>query len=152
MYTINPIAVIQNDRKDVLDDYWGNTITIIELNEEYDEESLWGIDEFSHLEIIYYFDRVKDEKIQYGARHPRNNESYPRVGIFAQRGKNRPNKLGATIVKLVKVDRKKIYVSGLDAIDGTPVIDIKPIFQEFLPSEEIKQPSWSKEIMTDYWK
>lgn len=152
MFTIKPIAMVKNERTEVEDDFWGNVITLIELTDELEENSLSEIETFSHLEIIYYFDRVKDEKIQYGARHPRNNPDYPKVGIFAQRGKNRPNKLGASIVKLLKREGKTLFVSGLDAIDGTPVIDIKPVFKEFLPNEEIKQPQWSIDIMEDYWK
>lgn len=151
MFVLHQIATVHNEREEIRDDFWGGVITKIEMNHAFDEESLLGIEDFSHLEIIYYFDRVKDENIQYGARHPRNNPSYPLVGIFAQRGKNRPNKLGATIVKLLKREGKTLYVSGLDAVNGTPVIDIKPVFREFLPHDDIKQPSWTLEIMKEYW-
>lgn len=65
-----------------------------------------GIDEFSHLEIFFYFDKVSDDKIHYGARHPRNIKEYPEVGIFAQRGKNKPNKLGVTIVELLELKQR----------------------------------------------
>ena len=116
------------------------------------ESSLEGINEFSHLEIIFYFDKVADNKIQYEARHPRNYQEYPKVGIFAQRGKNRPNKLGVTIVELLESNNKELMVKGLDAIDGTPIIDIKPVMKEFLPKGEVKQPNWSISLMDRYWK
>ena len=58
---------------------------------------------------------------------------------------------GATIVRIVSRDGRRLVVSGLDAIDGTPVIDIKPVFQEFLPSGRIVQPAWSRELMRNYW-
>lgn len=107
---------------------------------------------FLHIEVVFYFHKVTDEQIQYVARHPRNNHDYPKVGIFVQRGKNRPNRIGATIVKVIKREGKSIIVEGLDAIDGTPILDIKPIMKEFMPREEIVQPKWATDIMRQYWK
>ena len=156
MISLYPIGEIVNERKIVEDDNWGEIISIIELNDSFDESALKGIEEFSHLEIIYYFDKVDDTKIITGARHPRNLEHLPEVGVFAQRVKNRPNKLGLTTVKLLRAENKTLHVKGLDAIDGTPVLDIKPVFKQFLPQvsyqDEIKQPDWVNEIMKNYWK
>ncbi|ABO68141.1 Putative transcriptional regulator [Geobacillus thermodenitrificans NG80-2] len=150
-YTITPIAFVRNNRKDVEDDYWGNVISIIELVDEIDDSALQGISEFSHLDIIFYFDRVTDDTIHYGARHPRNRKEYPKVGIFAQRGKHRPNKLGLTTVELLEHQGRTLKVRGLDAIDGTPIIDIKPVMKEFLPKGEVRQPAWSVSLMERYW-
>ena len=150
-FSIKPVAFVNNTRKEILDDNWGSIISTIELVETINESSLKGINEFSHLEIIFYFDKVSDDKIQYEARHPRNNKDYPEVGIFAQRGKNRPNKLGVTIVELVEVNNRVLKVKGLDAIDGTPIIDIKPVMKEFLPKGKVSQPSWSTSLMENYW-
>lgn len=150
-YTIEPIAFVKNSRKEILDDNWGNVISTIELADDIKETAVDGIEEFSHLEIIYYIHKVADEKIQFDSRHPRNNPAFPKVGIFAQRGKNRPNKLGATIVELVEAKGKILTVKGLDTIDGTPVIDIKPVMKEFLPRTEVKQPNWAETIMKNYW-
>lgn len=156
MISLNPIGEIVNKRKIIEDDNWGEIISIIKLNDSFDESALKGINEFSHLEIIYYFDKVEDSKIITGARHPRNLEHLPEVGVFAQRVKNRPNKLGLTTVKLLRVENKTLHVKGLDAINGTPVLDIKPVFKQFLPQvsyqDEIKQPDWVNEIMKNYWK
>lgn len=151
MYTIKPIAVVDNQRTEIQDDNWGEIISIIRLNEDLSEESIKGIEEFSHLEILFYFHKVSDDKIQYEARHPRNNKEWPEVGIFAQRGKNRPNRLGSTIVELVERKQNELIVKGLDAIQETPVIDIKPVMKEFLPKSEVKQPKWSNSIMERYW-
>jgi len=101
--------------------------------------------------VIYYFHRVRAEKIVSGARHPRGREDWPRVGIFAQRGKNRPNRIGATICRVIDVSSLNITVSGLDAIDGTPVLDIKPVMTEFLPRGKLIQPPWVSEVMANYW-
>ncbi|MGF9965882.1 tRNA (N6-threonylcarbamoyladenosine(37)-N6)-methyltransferase TrmO [Bacillus rhizoplanae] len=152
MFSLQPIAFVHNERIAVEDDLWGEIESVIELTDSYTEESLQGIEQFSHIEVIFYFDRVTDDNIQYTARHPRNNEEYPKVGIFAQRGKNRPNKLGATIVKVVRREGKKLVVQGLDAIDDTPILDMKPVMKEFLPREEIKQPDWATDLMKNYWK
>lgn len=151
-YSIKPIAFVNNTRKDILDDNWGSIVSTIELAENINDSSLKGINEFSHLEIIFFFDKVSDDKIQYEARHPRNNKDYPEVGIFAQRGKNRPNKLGVTIVELIEQKKRILIVKGLDALDGTPIIDIKPVMKEFLPKNEVSQPDWSISLMEDYWE
>jgi tRNA (adenine37-N6)-methyltransferase len=87
-----------------------------------------------------------------GVRHPRNNPAWPRVGIFAQRGKNRPNRLGLATVRILKREGRTLFVTGLDAIDGTPVLDIKPVLREFLPKEPVLQPEWATELMQNYWK
>ena len=91
------------------------------------------------------------QKADDGARHPRNRQDWPLVGIFAQRGKNRPNRLGLTTGRIVAVDGLSVEVEGLDAIDGTPVLDIKPVMAEFLPRGAVRQPGWSRELMADYW-
>jgi len=152
MLQLKPVAYVKNNRTEVADDFWGGVVSEIILTDEFTEESLMGIQEYSHLEIIFYFDQVGDSKIQKNARHPRNNPEYPKVGIFSQRGKNRPNKLGLTTVRLLKKEGIALTVQGLDAVDGTPVLDIKPVMKEFMPKEEIIQPFWSIELMKDYWK
>ncbi len=75
-----------------------------------------------HIEVIYHFNRVPDAEIQTGARHPRGRTDWPKVGIFAQRGKGRPNRLGLTTCMLLSVEGLVLHVRGLDAIDGTPVL------------------------------
>jgi tRNA-Thr(GGU) m(6)t(6)A37 methyltransferase TsaA len=152
-HTINlsPIAFVKNIRAEIDDDQWGEVISSIELNTAFREDALFQIESFSHAEIIFYFHLVDNGKIEMGARHPRNNKDWPKVGIFAQRGKNRPNRLGVTTVKILKREGRQLYVKGLDAIDGTPVLDIKPVMQEFLPREEISQPTWATELMQNYW-
>jgi len=151
MFIIEPIAFVKNNRKNIEDDFWGDVVSEIIISDKIPEESLKGIREFSHLEIIFYFHIADLTKINVSATHPRNNKKFPQVGIFAQRKKSRPNLLGSTIVRLIKVEKNVLTVSGLDAVDGTPVIDIKPVLKEFLPGEKIKQPAWSTELMKNYW-
>ena len=94
---------------------------------------------------------VEKNKIVTGARHPRNDKMLPKVGIFAQRGKNRPNQLGLTTVKIIKREGRELTVVGLDCINETPILDIKPVMKEFLPKEKIVQPDWTNDIMKNYW-
>ena len=151
MINLSPIAFVKNIRAEIQDDHWGDVVSVIELDSAFSEEALFQIESFSHAEIVFYFHLVNDDKIETGARHPRNNQSWPKVGIFAQRGKNRPNRLGVTTVKILKREGRQLFVQGLDAIDGTPVLDIKPVIKEFLPREEIRQPVWATELMKNYW-
>jgi len=146
---LKPIGFVKNSRKEKLDDHWSEIISEIILVDELPTESLDGIDDFSHLEIIFYFD--KSDKVFTGSEHPRENPAYPKVGIFAQRKKDRPNHLGLTVVNLIKKDGKILTVKNLDAIDGTPVLDIKPVFEEYLPKGNIEQPQWTHDLMKNYF-
>lgn len=149
---VSPIAIVRNSRSEIEDDNWGDVISVLELDPSMPEDALHGLEDFSHAEILYYFHLVPDSKIETGARHPRNNMDWPKVGILSQRGKNRPNRLGATLVKILRREGRHLEVQGLDAIDGTPILDIKPLMREFLPREEVHQPEWATELMKQYWK
>ena len=146
---VKPIGYVRNARKAVEDDNWGEVVSEIVI--EIGEESLQGLEDFSHAEIIFYFDQVDESKIVTGARHPRNNTEWPKVGILAQRGKNRPNRIGLTTVSILRREKNALFVQGLDAVDGTPILDIKPVMQEFQPRGEIRQPAWAGELMKNYW-
>jgi tRNA-Thr(GGU) m(6)t(6)A37 methyltransferase TsaA len=150
-FSVSPVAVAHNTRTEPIDDMWDAVESMIELEPDFPTESLLGIDQFSHLEIIFCFHKADPEAVLTGADHPRQNPQWPNVGIFAQRRKARPNRIGATIVELIRVDGRRLHVCGLDAIDGTPILDIKPVFREFLPRSEVRQPRWSTELMRKYW-
>ena len=151
MLEIEPIGWVRNTRTEVEDDRWGDVTSSIVLAERFEPDALDGIEEFSHVEIVFLFDRVDPSEVVCGARHPRNNTAWPRVGIFAQRGKKRPNRIGTTIARLAGRSGREVRVVGLDAVDGTPVLDIKPVMAEFLPREPVGQPAWSHEVMREYW-
>lgn len=151
MFTIEPIAYVKNSRTTVEDDNWGGLISEIIISDKISDQSIKGIEEFSHLEIIFYFHLVDLSTIEISSSHPREYAKFPKVGIFSQRKKARPNLLGTTIVKLLKAEKRKLTVEGLDAVNDTPVIDIKPVIKEFLPVDKIIQPEWSAELMKNYW-
>lgn len=148
---IQAIGFVEAVRPHAEDDFWGGEEACITLNERFTAEALQGITDFSHVEILYLFHEVEPSKIVTGARHPRNNAEWPAVGIFAQRGKNRPNRIGSTICRTIRVEGIKLFVSELDAINGTPILDIKPVMVEFLPRQEVRQPTWSRDLMRQYW-
>ena len=87
-----PVATVKNSRLVPSDDYWGGIISEIELADHIQTEAFDGISEFSHLEIIYYFNKVEHKDIVFSG-HPRGNPEYPQVGIFCQR-KDRRNPSG----------------------------------------------------------
>lgn len=148
---IVPVAYVRNTRRDIEDDFWGGVVSEIVMAPEFGADSIAGLEEFSHAEVTFHFHRVPEDKVITGARHPRNNADWPKVGIFAQRGKNRPNRLGLATVRILGRDGAALRVRDLDAIDGTPVVDIKPVLRDFLPRGEISEPAWAAELMRDYW-
>ena len=149
---MTPIGRVQGGRDVPEDDDWGMSRAKIALDPaRFDAEALMGLETFSHAEVVYVFDKVTDEQIVTGARHPRGNTAWPKIGIFAQRGKNRPNRIGVTVCRIVAVDGLNLEVEGLDAIDGTPVLDIKPVMSGFAPRGDHREPEWAREIMEQYW-
>ena len=146
------IGIVRSDRNEPIDDEWDAIATRIELDPAlFGPEATAGLNDFSHIEIVYHFDRVEESEINAGARRPRGRSDWPLVGIFAQRGKGRPNRIGVTVCKLLSVEGLTVHVRGLDAIDGTPVLDIKPVMKGFLPRGEIREPKWAAELMKGYW-
>jgi tRNA (Thr-GGU) A37 N-methylase len=147
----DPIGTVVGGRGDVVDDDWGDVTSVIRLDGRFSPESLSGLDGFSHVEVVFFFDRVPVDRIETGARHPRGRTDWPLIGIFAQRGKNRPNRLGVSRAQIVMVDGLDLHVRGLDAVEGTPVLDVKPYLREFEPRGEVRQPDWATELMRAYY-
>ena len=150
-FSLAAIGRVHSSRIEPIDDAWGGVEAAISLEAGYDASALRGLAEFSHIEVVYLVHLVDAASVTTGARRPRDDPRWPEVGIFAQRGKGRPNRLGSSICELVGVDGTQLRVLGLDAIDGTPVLDIKPYLREFGPRGEIRQPRWADEIMAGYF-
>lgn len=149
-FTLSPVGVVRSTRAGVEDDAWDAETSTIELLPPFDERALRGLDGFSHCLVVYVFDRASWDGSRM-SRHPRGNPEWPEVGIFAQRAKDRPNRLGVTICRIVGVDGAVLRVAGLDAIDETPVLDIKPHMREFEARGTQHQPHWVDELMAGYW-
>jgi tRNA (adenine37-N6)-methyltransferase len=150
-FPVAAIGHVASSRREPIDDDWGMVEAVIQLDPSFDAASLRGLAEFSHVEVVYLFHLVDLGAITSDARRPRDNPSWPEVGIFAQRGKGRPNRIGISTCQLVGVEGTCVNVRGLDAIDGTPVLDIKPYMRQFGPRGDVRQPAWVDEIMADYF-
>jgi tRNA-Thr(GGU) m(6)t(6)A37 methyltransferase TsaA len=148
---LQPVAQVRGGRMQPEDDSWDREVAEIVLAPRFGPAALAGLSDFSHLEVIFHFDQVPENEINTGARHPRGRTDWPLVGIFAQRGRNRPNRIGVSICRLLSVEGTRLKVRGLDAVDGTPVLDIKPVMTGLLPRGEIREPEWAGELMRDYW-
>jgi tRNA (Thr-GGU) A37 N-methylase len=152
LLTVAPIGHVVGGRVEPVDDDWDAVTATIRLDAtRFSADALRGLDAFSHLEVLYHFHLVGEDAVHTGARRPRGNPDWPLVGIFAQRGKDRPNRLGVSICRVEGVDGLDVAVRGLDAIDGTPVLDLKPAMREFLPRGELRQPAWATDLMAGYW-
>ncbi len=103
--TLHPIGVVHSPRTEVKDDFWGNVTSVIELDgTHFTPDSVLGLDAFSHILVVYHLHSVPDASVVTTASHPRENPDWPRVGIFAQRKKHRPNKLGVSVCELLEVN------------------------------------------------
>lgn len=150
-FTVEPIGWVHGTRAEPLDDRWGEEIAEIRLAPRFTADTFAGLAEFSHVEVLFLFHLVEEAEINASARRPRGRADWPLVGIFAQRGKGRPNRIGMTTCEVVAVEGTTLTVRGLDAIDGTPVLDIKPYMVEFGPRGEVREPDWARELMAEYW-
>lgn len=150
--SITPVGTVRSNIAAPADDIWGGLVSKIDLDHSrFSAQSLVGLQEFSHVQILFYMHLVAEETIVTGARHPRGRVEWPQVGIFAQRGRNRPNRIGLSTCRLLGIEDTSLTVANLDAIDGTPVLDIKPYMAEFGPQGEVKQPAWATELMVGYF-
>lgn len=151
MAWFEPIGRVRNDRTAMSAGHWADVESRIELDPVY-AKGLAGLGEFSHVVVVFHLDRIPafDPQKQL-ARNPRGMEDLAPVGVFAQRTKFRPNPIGVTAVELVAVDDQGITVRGLDALDGTPVLDIKPYIPAFEVKEAVRLPAWVDRMMAGYF-
>jgi tRNA (adenine37-N6)-methyltransferase len=150
---LEPVGVVVGGRAEPLDDDWGGVVAAIRLDgTRFGPDAVAGLGEFSHLVVVFHFHQVDPSDVQIGARRPRGNPDWPEVGMFSQRARMRPNRLGVSTCRLEAVDGLDLHVRGLDAVDGSPVLDVKPFMREFEPADaEVRQPAWSTELMRGYY-
>jgi tRNA-Thr(GGU) m(6)t(6)A37 methyltransferase TsaA len=149
---LTPIGTVRSERVQLDVHGWSRAEADILLDpDQLDPEATLGLADFSHVVVVFHFHRVETAKVERGARHPRGRRDWPRVGVLAQRNAPRPNRLGVSICRLLRVEGLSLRVQGLDAVDGTPVLDVKPHMLGFLPREEVREPAWAEEILRGYW-
>jgi tRNA (Thr-GGU) A37 N-methylase len=151
-YEVESIATVVGGHTRVQDDYQGGVESVIRLNEAYPLETLQGIEEFSHLTVTWFFHLARPEDVQLHARSPRGNPDWAPTGTFVHRNHRRPNQLAISYPRLLKVKGRDLVVTDLDAVDGTPVIDLAPYFEQMGPRGPLRQPAWPGEMLEpNYW-
>ncbi len=151
-FAITPIGTVRNDRTDVQHtDNWGAVHSTIVVDERFGEACLQGLESFSHVEVLFVFDRFPDDGDHRRPSPYRGRTDLPPMGVFAGRGPRRPNRIGVTCCAIVSVRGRELTVMGLDAVSGTSVIDLKPTMAEFLPAD-VRQPAWVSDLMSQYFR
>ena len=148
--TLEPIGYVESPVKDRTDEHWGIVESTIKLKQEF-WGGMRGLETFSRAIIVTFLHQAHFEKTRHLIRRPQGREDMPMLGIFSQRAKNRPNPIGITAVKILGVKEGELVVKGLDAVDGTPVLDIKPYFPQYDRVEDADTPSWVAELMKTYF-
>ena len=140
--SLKPIGIVRNEvRQPPKPPYdWDKVVSEIEIDRSL-TEALDNLDEFSHIIVFYWMDKVVTNQLPTKV-HPRGNKKLPLVGLFATRSPKRPNPIGKTTVRLMKRQGNILTVAGLDATDGTPVIDIKPYLPRYDSVARAKVPWW----------
>lgn len=147
---LEPIGTVKSPVTEAVDKNWGNIISEIHLVDSL-AAGLQGIEQFSHIVVIFFMHRSAFGLATDLVRRPRGRSDMPRVGTFAQRARHRPNPIGITTVQLIRVEGNVLKVKGLDAIDGTPILDIKPYWAVFDRAPSATAPEWVGKLMEGYF-
>ena len=149
-FTVRAIGTVHSSASEKVDENWGSVESTIELLPEY-RAGLRGLEQFSHALVTAYLHGAKFEPARHLVRRPRGQADMPELGIFAQRAKDRPNPLGITVVPIQRVTAEGLVVRGLDAIDGTAILDLKPYFPQFDSASGARVPEWVERLMKGYF-
>jgi tRNA-Thr(GGU) m(6)t(6)A37 methyltransferase TsaA len=151
-FAVRAIGRVQSPVRDAVDSDWGSVESLIAVEPGL-RAGLRGLEAFSHVVVVTFLHQASFEPTRHLVRRPRGLASMPELGIFAQRAKDRPNPLGISVVELIAVRPEGIAVRGLDAIDGTPVLDLKPYFPQFdAAAPGARVPDWVGELMRGYFE
>ena len=149
-YTVTPIGHVASPVVVQTDTDWGQVTARVVLEPAY-RAGLRGLADFSHVIVVTLLHQAAFDPALHLLRRPRGLATMPEVGIFAQRAKDRPNPLGVTVVPQLEVTAEGLLVRGLDAIDGTPVLDVKPYYPQYDRAESPRVPEWVDRLMRDYF-
>lgn len=145
-----PIGTVESPVRDAVDESWGSIESKIHLKSSF-ASGLQGIDGFSHIIVVFFMHQSTFDPASDLVRRPQGRPDMPQIGIFAQRARHRPNPIGITAVRLIGIEGNVLKVKGLDAIDGTPVLDIKPYFPAFDRVQGAVIPEWVERLMEGYF-
>ena len=147
---IRAIGTVRTTVLELTDEHWGDVVSELTIERDF-ADGLRGIEDFSHALVLFWMHQSTFDSVDDLVRRPRGRADLPETGIFAQRAKHRPNPIGVTAVRVVARDGHILRVRGLDALDGTPILDIKPYVPVFDRIEGATTPAWIDEIMKDYF-
>lgn len=148
--TIHPIGYVRSPVIAQTDGGWGDVTCRIEVLPPY-RQGLLGIEQFSHVIVLTFLHQAAFDSVRHLRRRPRGQATMPELGIFAQRAKDRPNPIGVTAVPVIGVTADGVHVKGLDAIDGTPVLDLKPYYPAYDLVLQATVPEWVDRLMRGYF-
>ena len=117
-----------------------NTLATITIEKQY-QDGLKDLDGFSHIYLMYYFHKVKEAKLQVV---PFNDKTNTKRGVFSTRTPMHPNSLGLSVVEIVSVKENIVTIKGVDILDGTPIIDIKPYIENFDKIDIATKSGWMR--------
>jgi tRNA-Thr(GGU) m(6)t(6)A37 methyltransferase TsaA len=142
--SLRPIGVVRNNVAEPRPEGWAHVRSDIALRDDL-AELLDGIEGYSHVIVVFAFDRVPESEQRARVR-PRGDERIPEQGVLATRSQLRPSPVGVSVVRLLRRRRNVLRVVGLDAIDGTPVLDVKPYFPNYDAVPDARVPDWAQRL------
>lgn len=148
---IEPIATVVGGHTQIHDDYQGGVEAIIRLRDDLPEETVLGLESFSHLEVVWHFNQASPNDVALHARSPRNNPQWPPSGTFAHRNHRRPAQIAISHPRLLRIRGLDLHVTDLDAINGTPILDLAPWFPAMGPQGVVRVATWASEMLENYW-
>jgi tRNA-Thr(GGU) m(6)t(6)A37 methyltransferase TsaA len=146
-----PIGTVTSPVTEGVDFGWGDVVSEIVVDPSL-ADGLKGLESFSHILVVFAMHKSTWVVGTDLVRRPQGRDDMPFIGIFAQRAKHRPNPIGITCVRLLGVTGNVLSVQGLDAIDGTPVLDIKPYFPQYDAAGDARVPEWVDKLMDGYFR
>ncbi|HEY7350485.1 MAG TPA: tRNA (N6-threonylcarbamoyladenosine(37)-N6)-methyltransferase TrmO [Ktedonobacterales bacterium] len=149
-FQLQPIGIVKSPISEEVVENWGEVVSEIVLNEAF-APGLQGLEQFSHVMVIFYMHQAHFDLARDLVRRPRGRDDMPSLGIFAQRPKLHPNPIGITAVQFVEVTGNILKVKGLDAINDTPVLDLKPYFPIFDRVDNARTPEWVDRLLQGYF-
>ncbi len=139
---LRPIGVVRSSLRDLRYRDASAQVATLVLYPEL-APALTGLDGFSHAIVLTWLDRVSDEERQRLTEHPAGDTALPEIGVLALRTHHRPNPIGMTVVRIQRVDGSRVHVVGLDAVDGTLILDVKPYLPPYDSVPDARLPRWA---------
>lgn len=139
---LRPIGRVASRHEERPEEGWAKTLAEVHIEKRF-ARGLRGLEKYSHVAVVFWMDRMKEIKLE---DHPRGRKDFPKVGIFALRCPWRPNPVGVSACRLLGVKGTTLRLEGLDALNGSPVLDVKPYWPRFDRVRGARVPAWAKRL------